>query len=357
MPVTASPANARTTSPSRRPAAAAGLSGFHRHDEHTRGHGQLVRARHRARNRHGLPADADVAAADPAVANQPRRDEPRRVARDREAQALRRQNHRGVDADHFAARRDERTAGVAGVERRVGLDDVVHQPARSRAQRAAERADDAGRHRVMEAVRVADRDRDLPHPHRARIAERRPRQRRAGERIDADRPRGRCRRPGRRHPPRIERPSGSDDGHAAGAFDDVAVGEDEAVRREEDAGAAAALRPRSSRRPARPSRRRESPPRIRVQQLGVVWLRDHTSIVTKGDGRRHHPYGSSTGSRRYATAPERVGPALRQRLLGFQPGPRTTRPGFAPVCSPSFSTCTPLTHTCRTPVEYWCGFS
>ena len=55
----------------------------------------------------------------------------------------------------------ERSAGIAGIERGVGLDDVVHQPSRSRPQRSAERADDAGGDRVLKAVRVADRDGDL----------------------------------------------------------------------------------------------------------------------------------------------------------------------------------------------------
>ena len=41
----------------------------------------------------------------------------------------------------------------------------------------------------------------------------------------------------------------------------------------------------------------------------------------------------------------------------FHPGPRTTRPGFCPVCSPSFKTCTPFTQTSMTPVAYWCGRS
>src|SRR5215217_7254947 len=40
-----------------------------------------------------------------------------------------------------------------------------------------------------------------------------------------------------------------------------------------------------------------------------------------------------------------------------QPGPRTKRPGFAPVYLPPFSTCTPLTNTSRTPVDSCCGFS
>ena len=45
--------------------------------------------------------------------------------------------HRRVDADHFAARVDQRAAGVAGIERGVGLNDVVDQPPGLRAQRAA----------------------------------------------------------------------------------------------------------------------------------------------------------------------------------------------------------------------------
>jgi hypothetical protein len=40
-----------------------------------------------------------------------------------------------------------------------------------------------------------------------------------------------------------------------------------------------------------------------------------------------------------------------------QPGPRTMRPGLAPVCSPFNNTGVPLTNTCSIPVAYWCGFS
>src|SRR3990172_1844112 len=41
----------------------------------------------------------------------------------------------------------------------------------------------------------------------------------------------------------------------------------------------------------------------------------------------------------------------------FQPGPRTTWPGLAPVCAPSRTTSTPFTTTCRTPTDSWCGRS
>jgi hypothetical protein len=50
-------------------------------------------------------------------------------------------------------------------------------------------------------------------------------------------------------------------------------------------------------------------------------------------------------------------PFIRHLPHCFHPGPRTTRPGFLPVCSPSRNTGTPLTRTCLIPVAYWCGFS
>lgn len=53
-------------------------------------------------------------------------------------------------------------------------------------------------------------------------------------------------------------------------------------------------------------------------------------------------------------------PALEQRpclYFPLQPGPLTTRPGVAPVCSPSLSTCSPLTKTWTIPVAYWCGLT
>ena len=160
---------------------------------------RLVGARQRARDRRLLAGHADVAAADAAVAHQARRDEPDGIAGNREADALRRQDHRGVDADDLAGRRDERPAGVAGVERRVGLDDVVHQPSRSRAQRSAERADDAGRDGMVEAVRIADGDRDLTRRGRAS-------NRRAGPTAGASRrPAGRRDRCRRRAPIRSAR--------------------------------------------------------------------------------------------------------------------------------------------------------
>ena len=110
----------------------------------------MMVARDLADERHALAAEADVAAADAAVFDEPRGDPARGVARDGEADALRGADDGGVHADDLAAGVDERAAGVAGIERGVGLEDVVDEPAGSAAQRAAEAADDAGGDGLLE---------------------------------------------------------------------------------------------------------------------------------------------------------------------------------------------------------------
>ena len=127
-----------------------------------------------ARRQRARPAgDPDPGAAHAAVAHQ-RGDDAAggRVDGDREAEPD--AGDGGVDADDVAAAVDERAAGVAGVERRVGLDDVVDDPGRlagARRQRAAERGHHAGGHRAGEAVRVADRDDELADAQRGGVAE------------------------------------------------------------------------------------------------------------------------------------------------------------------------------------------
>ena len=66
-----------------------------------------------------------------------------------------RREDRGVDADHIAVDVEGRAAGIALVDRRVDLDEVV---IRAGADVAAARRDDAGRHGAAEAERIADRD-------------------------------------------------------------------------------------------------------------------------------------------------------------------------------------------------------
>src|SRR3989475_6138756 len=79
---------------------------------------------------------------------------------------------RGVDADHSAARVEERPARAAGVDRGVGLDDVAEPAAIRRPELAPERAHDADGERVVEPERVADGEDALADEERARHARR-----------------------------------------------------------------------------------------------------------------------------------------------------------------------------------------
>ncbi len=67
--------------------------------------------------------------------------------------------HRRIDADELAACVDERSAGVAGVDGGVGLNEVLER--RDAELPAARRADDAHGHRLAQAQRVADRENDV----------------------------------------------------------------------------------------------------------------------------------------------------------------------------------------------------
>src|SRR5439155_13499681 len=108
-----------------------------------------------------LPADADVAATDPSILDQPARDILGGVDGDGETNALRGQNHHRIHADDFAARVDERPAGVARIQCRVRLDDVVHQPAGIGTERPPKGADHSGSDRAFETVRIANGDGEL----------------------------------------------------------------------------------------------------------------------------------------------------------------------------------------------------
>ncbi len=180
--------------------------------------------------------------------------------------------------------RHERAAGVAGIERRIGLQDVVHQSARPRPERSAKRADHAGRHRMLEPVRVADGDRDLPHADQSRIAQRRPRQRFSLGRHDAD-----DRQIGvgigadtiRQHRSTIRHHHRD----APGPLDHVIVGENQSVGREADARTAAFLDVDLD--DGRPDRLDGANHRlrIRVEQFAVVnrfWLEAHDPILRTG---------------------------------------------------------------------------
>ncbi len=109
----------------------------------------------------GLPAEAQARPPYLAVAHDAGGDIHDGVGADREAEALGAADHGGVDADHPPPPVGERASGIARVQRGVGLHHALDQPAVRRAQGAAERADDAGGDRRLEAQWIADRDREL----------------------------------------------------------------------------------------------------------------------------------------------------------------------------------------------------
>jgi hypothetical protein len=85
----------------------------------------MIEADNSPMERRGHPRHADVRAHDFAVADETRRHVLRGVDSDRKADSLRRQNYRGVDANHLASRVHQRSPGIAGIERGVGLNYIV----------------------------------------------------------------------------------------------------------------------------------------------------------------------------------------------------------------------------------------
>ena len=111
--------------------------------------------------RSDLRSQSEDAAAHPAALHQLGEDPTGGVDRNREAEPLGAEDHRGIDADYARVAVNQGTTAVAGVERNVALDDGVHQPTVLRPQSAAERADHAGADGEGETERVADRHHQL----------------------------------------------------------------------------------------------------------------------------------------------------------------------------------------------------
>ena len=97
-----------------------------------------------ARELDRLTDHADVASPHAPVANETRRDELRRIRRDRETDSLGTGDDCRVHADNFATRVHKRAAGVPRIQGGVGLDDAVDQAPGLRPHRPAQRTHDAG---------------------------------------------------------------------------------------------------------------------------------------------------------------------------------------------------------------------
>ena len=123
---------------------------------------------------HGLDGDAELRATHTPSDSELVHHVPRHVRGNREADADVAVGHRDdlrVDADELALRVDERAAGVAVVDRRIGLQEVF-VAAVTHAGRSTLRADDAHRHRLTDAERIADREHDIADLDRVGVAER-----------------------------------------------------------------------------------------------------------------------------------------------------------------------------------------
>ena len=150
-------------SPGRTPAFSAGLPGS---TDSTNAPSWAFRSKAAARSASTFDdVDAEEAADDLPLLAKLRKDRLERVDRNREPDVLGRAEDRRVDADDLAVDVEQRPAGVAEVDRRVGLDVVLEAP-RGRVGRQAGAVlggDDADRHGLVEVEGIADRHDPLAH--------------------------------------------------------------------------------------------------------------------------------------------------------------------------------------------------
>src|SRR5262245_5585863 len=122
-----------------------------------------------------LDGHAEVRVLDLAARNQLVRDLLDRVGRDRKADpdvGPRVAGDLRVDADHLAARIEQRAAGIAVVDRGIRLDRVIDREVVRSLHLPVNGADEAAGERLLEAKRAPDRDHRIAHLDVARIAER-----------------------------------------------------------------------------------------------------------------------------------------------------------------------------------------
>ena len=212
---------------------------------------------------HRLDLHADPAARDRALVLELGDHGLHRLRRNREGDADRaagRRIDRGVDADHAAVGVEGRATGVALVDRRVDLEEVV---VGTRADVAAARRHDAGGHGAAETERIADREhpvadprRLVGEPHVREVAAVDLDQREVGARIGAD------------HLGRIGLAVVERDLDGRGVLDDVVVGHGIAVGRDQEARALAADEAAAARRVGLPGMPSGMPKRRKNCSIG-----------------------------------------------------------------------------------------
>src|SRR2546427_7407061 len=101
------------------------------------------------------PRHTDISPPDPSIFNQPARDEFRRVDGNCKANSLGRPDHASIASDDLTVRGDQRAPGIARIQRGIGLDNVIDQPAGLRSQGTAKRPPPTRRDGRLKAIRVA----------------------------------------------------------------------------------------------------------------------------------------------------------------------------------------------------------
>src|SRR3954468_5224945 len=189
---------------------------------------------------HALHLNAEVGALDRLAGLELRELVLDRVDRDGEADAHGSLTAAGldlrVDADHAPVGVEQRTARVAGVDRRVRLDDVRDREAVRRLDLALEAGDDARGDRAAEPERVADRDHGVAHLRLGRVPEGNRREVLDLRRVDLED--GDVRGPVDALDVGVDRLAvlGEADGHVVRALDNVRVRDDVAVLVDHEAG-------------------------------------------------------------------------------------------------------------------------
>src|SRR5262249_36770406 len=145
--------------------------GLERNDENSRCLVEPMESCHAAQERHVLTGDAKVTASNPSITEERRKNRDDGADRHREAESLPSRNDCRVYPAERTITCDQRSTGIAWIERGIRLDDLINQSPRTRPKRAAERADHTGGDGVMEAVGIPDRNDELPRAKRPRVAE------------------------------------------------------------------------------------------------------------------------------------------------------------------------------------------
>ena len=132
--------------------------------------GDAVTRRRRLRKRCGLPRKPKIAAYHAPFAHEIGNDPLRRIDGYGKARRVGTRDDGRVHADNAAPAVEERTAGIAGVQRGVGLYDVLDQAAGRRPQGPAQGADHTGRDRRLQAEGIAHGNDKLPDAQGIQIA-------------------------------------------------------------------------------------------------------------------------------------------------------------------------------------------